>query len=258
MISFSIKLRKRIFSLVAIVFVIVIGFISVSIYQWAKLANEEYFYNDIGKLYEKLTHFPSDLNIENVKRIKTPVNPSHFKFVVMGDNRGHHTIFNKAIKDALSHDPDFIIHLGDLTREGKLRHYQKELSFIKEKIPIPFVFVIGNHDYYNNGFISYASIFGPLDFYFDIGKYRFLCIDNNFIEKIEKFVYLPDSDMEWKAEPGIDDDKMEKLEILLKKGNRINLIFMHQPPPLDNWKDHAFGENGDTFIDLVEKYSSVI
>lgn len=258
MILFSIKLRKRIFFLVAIVFVIVIGFVSVSIYQWGKLADEEYFYNDIEKLYERLTYFPSNLNIENVKRIKASINPSHFKFVVMGDNRGHHTTFNKAIKGALSHNPDFIIHLGDLTKEGKIRHYQKELDFIREKIPVPFILVIGNHDYYNNGFISYTHIFGPLDFYFDIGKYRFICIDNNFIEKVEKFVYLPDSDMEWEAEPGIDDDKMRVLKPFLQKETHINLIFMHQPPPLAEWERHAFTQNGKIFIDLIKRFSSKV
>lgn len=249
---------KRIIFIKSVVFIIIIGLLSISVYQWARLAKEEYFYNDLEVLYEKLDELPFDLNIENVKRIKDSADPSHFKFVVMGDNRGHHTIFKKAIEGALSHNPDFIIHLGDLTKEGKLRHYQKELKFIKENIATPFIPVIGNHDYYSNGFVSYTHIFGPLDFYFDIGKYRFICIDNNFLEKVEKFVYLPDSDMEWEAEPGIDDDKMNKLRALLQKDNHNNLIFMHQPPPLEDWEDHAFSHNGKAFVDLIKENSSKI
>ena len=114
MVTFKLKLRKRIIFLISIFSIIAVGFIALSIYQWTKLANEEYFYDNPKKLYKKLESLPSDLNIENVKRIRASVNPTQFKFVVMGDSRGNHKVLNKIIKSALSHKPDFIIFLGGL------------------------------------------------------------------------------------------------------------------------------------------------
>ena len=258
MVTLKVKLRKRVIFLTSVFLVIAIGFISASIYQWSKLANEEYFYDNPKNLYKKLGKLPSNLNIENVKRIQTSINPSRFKFILIGDSHGNHKILNRVIKKALLHKPDFIVHLGDLTKQGKLRHYVKELNFIKKNVPCPFILVVGNHDYYNNGFISYAHIFGPLDFYFDIGKYRFICIDNNFIEKVEKFVYLPDYDMEWEEITGVDEEKMALLDLFLKEESRVNIILLHQPPPLDRWEHHAFKDNGKEFIDLIEKYNTKV
>lgn len=258
MVSFKLRLRKRWIIAAAIAIFAAAVFVYISIIQWTRLFKEEYFYGDVRKLYERLDSYPKDLNIVSIDKIRRNADTSGFKFVVMGDNRGHHGVFKRALDDAMSHKPDFIIHLGDLSKDGKLRHYKRELTFIEKNISIPFVFVVGNHDYSSNGFISYSYIFGPLDFYFDIGKYRFICIDNNFIEKVEEFVHLPESDMEWEAETGIDDEKMGKLEMLLQEEGHLNLIFMHQPPPLGAWAGHSFGENGKSFIELVERYTYAI
>lgn len=258
MVLFTIRLKKRVILLVCIVFVIAIGFISISVYQWSKLANEEYFYNNPKILHKRLNELPSDFNIENIKRIEATVNPSQFKFAIMGDSHGNDKILKKIVNHAILHKPDFVIFLGDLTEQGKLRHYLKELNFVKRNIPIPFILVIGNHDYKNHGYLMYNHLFGPLDFYFNIGKYRFICIDNNFKEKVKRIVPLPNSDMEWDTKDGIEDGMRTLIEELLQEEVYINLIFMHQPPLLQRWNENAFGKGSDEFFSLVKKYNKRI
>ncbi|NQT07015.1 MAG: metallophosphoesterase [Candidatus Omnitrophica bacterium] len=231
----------------------VIVFTTISILQWVKLANEEYLYNNPKTLKRKLATLPSDFNIENIQRLKTSVDPLSFKFVVLGDSEGHHDVFGRILEGALSHNPDFIIHLGDLTEQGKLRHYVRELRFIKENVNVPFIAIIGNHDYYNKGNLSYAHLFGPLDFYFDIGSYRFIFIDNNFKDKVKPIVPLPGSDFGWKAVDGVYDETLEQLEGLMGGKSRNNLIFMHQPPAIGEWVERAFTKNRIEFMDLVTR-----
>jgi len=108
------KNYARIF-LIILLCAVVIGFIATSILQWVKLANEEYLYYNPKTLKRKLATLPTDFNIKNIERLKTSVDPSSFKFVVVGDSEGYHDVFGRILEDALSHNPDFIIHLGDLT-----------------------------------------------------------------------------------------------------------------------------------------------
>jgi len=112
--KFKIELRKEIIFLTSLFFIVAVVFIAVSIYQWAELANEEYFYENPKKLKKKLEEFPNDLNIVNMKKIKASVDPSRFKFVIMADAEGNNKILGMVAKEALSHNPDFIIFLETL------------------------------------------------------------------------------------------------------------------------------------------------
>ena len=246
---------KRKLILLGILFTGLALFSAFSSLQWLKLINEEYLYHNPKVFKKRLEVLPSNLNIESIKRIKASCNPKEFKFIVMSDSHGKDDVLLRVIADTLKHNPDFIIFLGDFTEQGKLRHYVKELNFIKKSIPVPFILVIGNHDYRNYGYKSYSHIFGPLDFYFDIGKYRFICIDNNFKEKVRDIVHLPGPDMEWDADDGIDVEILKILERLLMDGSQKNLIFMHQPPPLKAWQEYAFTTNREPFMSLMEHYS---
>lgn len=223
-----------------------------------KLANEEYLYTNKKTFKKKLATLPSDINIENIRKIREDIDPSRFKFVVLGDSESRHDIFSRVIKDALRHKPDFILSVGDLTEQGKVRHYLREIEFIKKNIPVPFITVIGNHDHYNFGYLTFARVFGPLDFYFDIGGFRFICIDNNFKQKVKDIVELPRSDAGWKAIDGFDDEMLGRLEGLIAGGARSSLIFMHQPPPLDGLGDRGFRQNSEKFMELIRSEGSTV
>ena len=248
---------KRIVFIVSVT--VAAAFILVSLHRWGKLINEEYFYDNSKHLYRKLKEFPSNLNIENVKRIKASVDPSRFKFVVMGDSRGNDEVMEKVVKAALLHKPDFIIFLGDLTEQGKLRHHKKEMDFVKRHIPVPFIFVIGNHDYYNNGYTAYTHIYGPADFYFDIGKYRFICLDNNSKEKPGEIEHLPDTRIaprKRRARSSFNTRTLVSLASLLEDESHTNLIFMHHPAPLKGWRSRSATNGSEEFLELIKRFSS--
>jgi len=120
-------------------------------------------------------------------------------------------------------------------------------------VNIPFITIIGNHDYYNKGNLSYAHLFGPLDFYFDIGDFRFIFIDNNFKDKVKTIIELPGRDAGWKAVDGVYDETLEQLEELMGGESRHNLIFMHQPPAIEEWSERAFTKNREEFMNLVKR-----
>jgi len=223
-----------------------------------KLANQEYLYTNKKTLKKKLASLPSDLNISSIRRIRKETDPSRFKFIVLGDSESRHDIFGAVIKDALRHKPDFILSVGDLTEQGKVRHYLREIEYIRKNIPVPFVTIIGNHDYYNFGYLTFARVFGPLDFYFDIGGFRFICVDNNFKQKVKDIIELPRSDAEWRAIDGFDDEMLGQLERLIAGGDRTSLIFMHQPPPLDGLGDRGFKQNSEKFMELIRREDSTV
>lgn len=247
------KIRKLKYALIFLVSIILTAFIVISVMEWLKALNNEYLYHNKKTFKRKLATLPSGLNSESIKRIKSSINPEKFKFVVLGDSESKYKVYSKVLKDALLHKPDFILSLGDFTEQGKVRHYVRELEFIKKNIPVPYIAVIGNHDYHNYGYRTFTHIFGPLDFYFDVGKFRFICLDSNFKQKINNIVNLPETSFVWDTEKGIDDDMMIKLENLLISGPGSNLIFMHHPPPIGKWAKRAFEKNSKEFLNLIEK-----
>jgi len=79
------------------------------------------------------------------------------------------------------------------------------------------------------------------------------------MEKIEDLTYIPADDMEWKLDAGMDNIKIELLESLLEESSsKVNIILMHQPPPLSGWAHHSFKLNGKKFLELVQRFNSRI
>ncbi len=60
---------------------------------------------------------------------------------------------------------DFVIHCGDLTDFGATREFQCTRDHL-QKVKIPFVALLGNHDCLGTGNQSYQKIFGNPDFSF--------------------------------------------------------------------------------------------
>ncbi len=81
---------------------------------------------------------------------------------------------------------DFVIHCGDLTDFGATREFQLNRDHL-QKLKIPFVALLGNHDCLGTGNQAYQKIFGDPDFSFIAGRVKFVCLNTNAIE----FDYLP-------------------------------------------------------------------
>jgi predicted phosphodiesterase len=198
------------------------------------------------------------LNGQAIKKVRDSIaGQDHFRFAVLGDNRYNFKQLKK-ILDAVAQDkPDFVIHTGDLTSSGKYQQYMQLLDTIKD-FKIPIVFILGNHDINNRGVDCFLHLFGPVSFYFDINKYRFVFINNTPENAQPEFVRLPeDGVLNQSVAVGLDDYQMSGLENLVK-GSAHNFIILHIPPPVELFRFHCFYKNGDKFISLMQRYASNI
>jgi predicted phosphodiesterase len=211
----------------------------------------------VGCEYEYLRYLPTvpkNLNMIAIEKIQQSVmERDDFSFVVLGDNRGNPRTFQRVLKEAVQQKPDFIIHTGDLTNWGRYDEYTAVLEII-ENFQVPIVFIIGNHEMVSKyGVRWFKHIFGPLNFYFDIGRCRFVCINNN-DEVVESFF----KDIAGKAkEADKKDEGIKKLETLIHV-KKQNFIVMHVPPPADIFQFHSFTRNSELFMNTVKRNASCI
>jgi putative phosphoesterase len=67
----------------------------------------------------------------------------------------------KTIKKINKLNPNYIIHLGDITEEGTKEDYELSKKLLS-KIKKPIIYIIGNHDARNVGYELFPKYFGPL------------------------------------------------------------------------------------------------
>lgn len=73
---------------------------------------------------------------------------------------------------------DFMLFGGDMTDFGLAQEFQT-MNSIFERLNIPYVSIIGNHDYNYNGQEIFAQMFGPLNLSFDLQGFRFVLCNTN-------------------------------------------------------------------------------
>ena len=132
----------------------------------------------------------------------------------------------------------------------------KMVNFI-EPLAIPVIFAIGNHDSSNRGREIFAHLFGPLDFYFDTGSYRFIFLDCNYEKINPDFIELPQEPRQYDYLHGFELDQITALDAMINKTGH-NFIIMHMPPALDTFKHHSFVRNSQPFLNVMKKYAGRI
>lgn len=114
-----------------------------------------------------------------------------FKIAVLSDPHYHYS----KLYDAVAHinaqdDFAFAVVVGDLSENGLKQEFVYFYDAMS-KLRIPYLTVIGNHDYLSNGEIIYSQMFGPYNYSFVFNKVKFVFFDNNTIES------LKEPDMNW-------------------------------------------------------------
>jgi predicted phosphodiesterase len=205
---------------------------------------------------KELSGLPEDLNKKMVEEIDKRIKDTkQFNFAVMGDTRGNHKILKALLEKARLAGAEFVIYTGDLVKSGTYSEYKKATTLLN-KPELPLIFIIGNHDCTDHGYPLYYHCFGPVDFYFDLGEWRFICADNNKAEMVQDFISLPKGDLEYAVASGLNTDQLKEMERLLKEKPH-NFIVMHQPP-LGVWNGHVFKRRVGEFLDMVSRYSKRI
>ena len=125
-----------------------------------------------------------NLNVTNIQKIEAAVKSKDtIRFAMISDSHQWLDDLKSEVNDInrRSDSLDFVIYCGDLTDFGATREFQCTRDHL-QKLKIPFVALLGNHDCLGTGNQSYQKIFGNPDFSFIAGKVKFVCLNTNAIE----------------------------------------------------------------------------
>lgn len=123
------------------------------------------------------------LNKHNIELIEQATKgKKEIKFMVISDTQRWYDETEKAVEFINTmEDIDFVLHTGDISDFGLKMEFLKQRDIL-QKLKVPFVTIIGNHDCLGTGPTLFNRIFGENNFSFDAGEVHFLCINTNGLE----------------------------------------------------------------------------
>ena len=174
----------------------------------------------------------------------TPAGEDGFTFAVLGDTRSNYKIALRVMTEAAKENPVFILHTGDVVREGRVEEYlAHHLPLVEAVAPIPVLPIPGNHEAGpNRDFAAFRKIYGGVQFSFDYGDCRFVAINN--------------CDT-W----GLTRKHLRFLdEALSKPGAKHKFVMFHLPPRdldvyVDTEEGRGFRKNSAALKELMEKHA---
>lgn len=122
-------------------------------------------------------------------------------------------------------DLDFVVHCGDLTDLGGTKEFEWARDIL-EGLRLPYVVMIGNHDFLGTGDQVYHYLYGEKDFSFIAGGVKFLCINTNATE----YDYMA-------AVPNLDFLEVEKDKE--REHFDRTVAVMHAPPYSDQFNNNV-------------------
>lgn len=145
-----------------------------------------------------------------------------FKVALLSDPHYH---FSK-LHDAIMHinkngDYAFVIVTGDLSENGLMQEFIFFYESMKE-LRLPYLTVIGNHDYLSNGELVYNQMFGSNNYSFVFNNVKFVMFDNTTLESGK------DPDMDWFSDNLHNDHGYDHV-----------IPFSHIPPYDTQMKNHS-------------------
>lgn len=130
--------------------------------------------------YDGRINGEKDINKKNIAKIEEACKGKQtIRFAMISDT--HRTYDEtKSFVNAINkrNDIDFVIHGGDVTDLGATKEYIW-MRDIMNKLDVPYVALIGNHDILANGEEIFEAVFGESDFVFMAGNVKFICLNTN-------------------------------------------------------------------------------
>lgn len=168
-----------------------------------------------------------DINARNVERIETAMaGRDSLRFAIISDTQRWYDETHAAVNSINARgDIDFVIHCGDLTDFSATDEFvwmRDEL----ERLDVPYVCNIGNHDCLANGIYVFRAMFGEPNFSFTAGDTHFICIDTNALEH-DYATPVPDFSF---LQSDLDS---------LADGVRRTIVTMHAAPYTDQFNNNV-------------------
>ncbi|TDQ82899.1 metallophosphoesterase family protein [Sphingobacterium yanglingense] len=123
-----------------------------------------------------------DINLKAIARIKQLIPHDTFSFLIFSDTQVAYDELESFVAHVNStYTMDsiaFLVHGGDFTDYGANFEYNLYYDDVR-KLKFPVVGCIGNHDMLSNGRTIFKKLFGPENFSFNYGDYRFIVFNSN-------------------------------------------------------------------------------
>lgn len=172
----------------------------------------------------------TDINARHSARItRDCLGNDTLRVVVMSDTQGWYD----EMEDMVDHinaqgKADFVIHGGDLTNYGSTKEYVMQRGIL-DRLDMPYVVILGNHDCLGTGEETYKKMFGPTNFSFIAARVKFVCLNTNALE-------------------GNDDDAIPDMAFLegelVRDGSLYDrtVVCMHAPPLCEQFNNDRLQE----------------
>ncbi|MBQ8502634.1 MAG: metallophosphoesterase [Bacteroides sp.] len=125
----------------------------------------------------------TNINARNIEKIEQNCKDKEIiRFVTMGDSQRWYDETEDFVKHVNQrNDIDFVIHGGDFSDFGVTNEFLWQRDILN-KLKVPYVGLIGNHDCLGTGEETYRAVFGDPNFSFIAGRIKFVCLNTNAIE----------------------------------------------------------------------------
>lgn len=124
------------------------------------------------------------INSTNISKIEQITKDKDtIRFVCMSDSHQWYTDTDDAVADINRRKDsiDFVIHCGDITDTGTRKEFEWA-DDVLSGLQLPYVVLIGNHDFLGTGEEYYYTKYGPGNFSMIAGRIKFIFINTNATE----------------------------------------------------------------------------
>ena len=121
-----------------------------------------------------------NINAKNIARIEAACRGRQtVRFAMISDTQRWYDETEKAVEALNARDDiDFVLHGGDLSDFGLKKEFMWQRDILN-RLRVPYVCLLGNHDCQGTGEAVFEKIFGPSDFAFTAADVRFVCLNTN-------------------------------------------------------------------------------
>lgn len=133
--------------------------------------------------YDDMIEGETNLNNKNIEKIERQLSGRDtIRFAVISDTQRWYDETEEEVASINRRkDIDFVIHCGDQTNFGITKEFEWQCKIL-QKLTVPFVVLLGNHDCIGSGKEVYRTLYGKENFSFVAGHTRFICLDTNALE----------------------------------------------------------------------------
>ena len=169
----------------------------------------------------------TDINAHHIAEITSRCqNKDTLRIAFISDTHGWYSDAKDEVADINQRTGiDFVVHLGDLTDTGTTKEFIWARDVL-DGLHVPYVALIGNHDFLGTGDQCYDAMFGPKNFSFIVGRIKFVCLNTNATE----YDYMA-------AVPNFDFMEQEMTTDSMRFDRTI--LLMHAPPYSDQFNNNV-------------------